>query len=515
VWVTKPSAKQPGEQFNARGAQDLVDADGFTALHWAAAFGHANNVQALLDAGIDPDRAPASGSKHVCHDLDKKCASRIPAPLSGISELSKWAHVKPGTSALAIAAKMDRSDIVKVLLASKTIEVNQQHATTGQTALSTIAAQPPTANSKTVLDLILKAGASVENEDNNSMTPLEHAYDSSVEGIMIAARSKYAAIEMQSGLSAFEAKEWKALRSSPMSECMFADKMSGLVATSLKTKGTPKEVIQALKALTSCLNGCSEPESGSCVDVMQQFAQDKIGKLLKGQASKITKEILKHIPQVANMQQLLPVLHALHELREAWEVVQQNAADVQEARANEEEIAANFGKHVREFRDLSVRYSNFRMELRKTLRASLGSGEKVTTVTISVRRNEIDEISNGVQVVSVKFVADCADARHEIDRIGQKIQEKSDAALNTYFGAIFAITLTDATGGAAAPFVMAATVTGATIKIGSNVMTNTEFRATQGKLVLTHDGAHKFKKLADETQTNLKQARLQLDNKEL
>ena len=142
-WTGKESLVGEVDRVLRQGADvNSTDKMGQTALHGACAEGHSDIVARLLRAGADINIADLSGAK---------------------------ANIKSHLPLLAVAGE-GPSEVVEALLEAKT-DVNQVHLTTGHTALH-LAAK---AGREDLLQLILNKKATVDVRDKRGRTALHFA----------------------------------------------------------------------------------------------------------------------------------------------------------------------------------------------------------------------------------------------------------------------------------------------------------------------------------------------------
>lgn len=101
----------------APGCMNLLSADGWTALHLAAFFGHVDTVRFLLNNGADPHLFSRAFETNI--PLQAACASgAVEAALLLVDRTAAVDEAGPsGTTALMIAAQNGLSDVVDALLA--------------------------------------------------------------------------------------------------------------------------------------------------------------------------------------------------------------------------------------------------------------------------------------------------------------------------------------------------------------------------------------------------------------
>ncbi len=138
------------EGFDVNGEQ----ADGATALHWAAYYGNADLVASLLDAGADPAAANRNGSTPLWLAASRGDAAVIAALLEGGADANE--ELPLGRRPLMLAARAGSVDSVRILL-EHGADPNAQEDERGTTALMQAADQ----GHADVIALLVDNGADV------------------------------------------------------------------------------------------------------------------------------------------------------------------------------------------------------------------------------------------------------------------------------------------------------------------------------------------------------------------
>ena len=154
-------------------AAALVDLQGRSALHSAAAAGHASAVHALLDAGLQATATDVAGHTPMASAAaagSVECVKRLLAAGADVTSTSG----APGL--LELAAGAGAMDVCEVLLKTKA-DVNAQSAS-GRTALHAAARAGHLAVAKQLVD----AGASLTLRDRTDRLAFEHLQDALARG---------------------------------------------------------------------------------------------------------------------------------------------------------------------------------------------------------------------------------------------------------------------------------------------------------------------------------------------
>ena len=97
---------------------NIVDAKGCSALHYAVQRGDRRSAQALLDKGAKTDLCPLNDWPLLCLAADDGDLDMIERLASARSGIDLNATVRPGWTALMIAARKNHADIIEALLAA-------------------------------------------------------------------------------------------------------------------------------------------------------------------------------------------------------------------------------------------------------------------------------------------------------------------------------------------------------------------------------------------------------------
>jgi ankyrin repeat protein len=150
------------EQITAKADVNAAQADGATALHWAAYHDRADIASKLLAAGARPDEANRYGITPLLLACENGSEDIVRALLAaGAGPNSKR---RGGETALMLASRTGRAGVVKALL-EKGAAVND-HDDKGQTALMWAAAQ----GHADVIELLAKQGAEINHRLSSGFT---------------------------------------------------------------------------------------------------------------------------------------------------------------------------------------------------------------------------------------------------------------------------------------------------------------------------------------------------------
>jgi ankyrin repeat protein len=179
-----PNEIAVSEQITSKSAPNATQADGTTALHWAAYHDDAKAVETLLAAGAKAETPNRYGITPLLLACENGNETIVRALLAAGAD--PHAKRRGGETALMIASRTGRPGAVKALL-EKDARVEAQDRT-GQTALMWAAAQ----GHAEVIELLVKNGAN-----------LKHRLDSGFTAFLFAAREgKTAAVEKLLALGA-------------------------------------------------------------------------------------------------------------------------------------------------------------------------------------------------------------------------------------------------------------------------------------------------------------------------
>ncbi len=165
----------------AAGANPRAPAEGgWTALMTATAYGTAESLQLLIDAGADVNvRDTKNGGQTVlmwAARSGRQSKRKVQALLKAGADL-KATTPDSGWNVLLSAASAGDLPTVELLLEAG-LDVSYR-STEGETALMVAASSARANSGANLLSVLLKAGADVNARDNKSMTALMHAADSS------------------------------------------------------------------------------------------------------------------------------------------------------------------------------------------------------------------------------------------------------------------------------------------------------------------------------------------------
>jgi len=144
---------------------NTTDADGSTALHWAAQRDNVELVDALLTAGADAKAATRYNVMPLYFACLNGNATIIERLLKAGADPDSTAE--EGQTALMTAALNGNVSAIKVLLAHKA-DVNAKEPVRGQTALMWAASE----GNARAIEALIEAGADVNTKSKTGMTPL-------------------------------------------------------------------------------------------------------------------------------------------------------------------------------------------------------------------------------------------------------------------------------------------------------------------------------------------------------
>lgn len=149
-----------------RGADvDTREADGSTALHWAAQHGHEPVLTALLDAGADPDASSRYGITPLALAATNGDTATVSLLLDAGADVNSTS--REGQTALMSAALNGRAETIRVLLEAGA-KIDAAESYRGQTALMWAAGEGNVA----AVETLLAAGADVSAQSHSGFTAL-------------------------------------------------------------------------------------------------------------------------------------------------------------------------------------------------------------------------------------------------------------------------------------------------------------------------------------------------------
>jgi ankyrin repeat protein len=177
--VRKQDVQAVRSLLKQKAAVNAAEADGFTALHWAAQGNHLELVNLLLAAGANARAA----NRYSITPLYLAAVNGNAAMMTRLLDAGADpnATALEGQTMLMTAALSGRADAVRLLL-TRGVKVDTKEPFKGQTALMWAAAEGNTA----AVEVLLEAGADLKLKSNGGFTPLLFAVRNAHIGTTVA-----------------------------------------------------------------------------------------------------------------------------------------------------------------------------------------------------------------------------------------------------------------------------------------------------------------------------------------